>query len=293
MQNSTSPSLLLFALPPLIWGSTWFAITFQLGVVPAAFSVAYRFLLAGSLFVAFCLWRNISLKFSFGQHGLILCQATLLFGVNYLFTYEAEKLIASGLVSFLFSLMVFFNVLFAKVLLGDPIRRQILLAAVFGLLGTGLIFWPELAQTDSGGQTWMGIGICLGGVTCASLGNIASAYNQRKKMAVVPTAALGMLYGGILMLMVALASGQPMRFELSIGYVLSLLYLAIFGSIVAFSAYLTLLGKIGPDRSAYSLVLVPLIAIAISIVFESYRPTASAGVGIVLVLLGNVYALRK
>lgn len=293
MKNAPSTPLLLFVLPALIWGSTWFAITFQLGAVPPAFSIAYRFLLAGSIFVAFCLWRKISLKFSLKQHGLILCQATLLFGVNYLFTYEAEKLITSGLVSFLFSLMIFFNVLFAKVLLGDPIRRRILFAAAFGLLGTGMIFWPELTQTEAEGRTTMGIGICLCGVTCASLGNIASAHNQRKKMAVVPTTAIGMLYGGILMLVFALASGQPMRFELSASYILSLLYLAIFGSIVAFSAYLTLLGKIGPDRAAYSLVLVPLIAIGISVAFESYRPSVTSGVGAVFVLLGNVYALRK
>ena len=293
MQNSENPPLLLFVLPPLIWGSTWYAITFQLGVVPPAFSVAYRFLLAGSIFVSFCLWRKISLKFTLRQHGLIFVQATLLFGINYLLTYQAENYIASGLVAFLFSLMVFFNVLFAKLLLGDPIRHQILMAAVLGLAGTGLIFWPELAATDAGGETWLGIGICLSGVSCASLGNIASAYNQRQKMPVVPTAAVGMLYGGILMLVIALASGQPMRFEWSAGYVLSLLYLAVLGSIVTFSAYLTLLGKIGPDRSAYSLVLVPLIAIVISTIFEGYRPTPSAIVGIVLVIVGNVYALKK
>jgi len=204
-----------------------------------------------------------------------------------------ERYIASGLVAFLFSLLIFFNVLFAKLFLGDPIRYQILLAAILGLVGTGLIFWPELASTESGGQTWTGIGICLGGVTCASLGNIASAYNQRQQMPVVPTAALGMLYGGVLMLLIALASGQPMRFDFSASYILSLLFLAVFGSIVAFSAYLTLLGKIGPDRSAYSLILVPLIAIIISMIFENYRLNASAGIGIAFVIVGNIYALRK
>lgn len=293
MQNTETTPLLLFVLPPLIWGTTWFAITFQLGVVPPALSIAYRFLLAGSIFIAYCICQKIELRFSLWQHGLILLQASLLFGANYLFIYQAEHYIASGLVAFLFSLMIFLNVFFAKVLLGDPIRPQILLAATFGLTGTGLIFWPELSQTQSEGKTWLGIGSCLCGVTCASLGNIVSAYNQRQSLPVVSTNAMGMLYGGILMLIIALALGHPIRFDFSAAYILSLIYLAIFGSIIAFTAYLKLLGKIGPDRAVYSLILVPLIAILVSAIFENYRPNAAAIAGIALVLLGNSYALKK
>lgn len=288
-----SANLILFIIPALIWGSTWYAITFQLGKVEPIFSVSYRFLLAGTVFILYCLFRKISLKFTWAQHRWILLQALFLFGFNYLFTYMSEQYIASGLVAVIFSLVIFLNILFGKIFLKNPVRKQVLIGAVFGLAGTVLIFQPELANYETGENTFLGIILCVIGVVSASLGNITSAYNQRHTLPVLPTTALGMMYGGIFMFVLALLSGRTPTFDPSLPYVLSLVYLSIFGSIVAFSAYLTLIGKIGPDKAAYALVVVPVIAIIISMIFEDYALSLVPVLGVLLLLGGNIFALRK
>lgn len=288
-----SSNLILFAIPALIWGSTWYAITFQLGKVEPIFSVSYRFLLAGTIFIAYCLIRKISLKFTMKQHRWILLQALFLFGFNYLFTYQSEQYIASGLVAVIFSLVIFLNIFFGKIFLKNPIRKQVLIGAVLGLAGTLLIFQPELMKYEAGENTLLGIVLCVIGVLSASLGNITSAYNQRQKLPVLPTTALGMMYGGVFMFILAIISGKTPTFDPSLPYILSLIYLSIFGSIIAFTAYLTLIGKIEPDKAAYALVVVPVIALIISIIFENYQISLIPILGVLLLLGGNIFALRK
>lgn len=294
MKTSLNSNGVLFAIPALIWGSTWYAITFQLGQVEPLYSVAYRFILAGIVLVLFCWIRGISLSFTREQHLRILLQALCLFGFNYWFTYQSEQYIASGLVALIFSLIIFLNMGFGRLFLKTPLRRNVLIGAVFGLVGTSLIFAPELLNYEMNNKTLLGLGLCLAGVVMASLGNITSAYNQRlHQLPVISTNAIGMLYGGIAMFLIAWFSGKPISFSPTLPYVLSLVYLSIVGSIIAFTAYLTLIGKIGADKAAYALVIVPLIAIIISMIFENYQMTWLAGLGIVFLITGNVIALRK
>lgn len=292
-KNAASSNALLFAIPAIIWGSTWYAITFQLGSVDPLFSVSYRFILAGLLLIAYCLLSGKSIRFSLRQHRAIFIQALCLFGFNYWLTYMSEQYIASGLVALIFSLIIFLNMLFGRLILGNPIRKQVLIGAGFGLVGTIMIFAPDLINYETNDKTILGIALCLAGVTFASLGNIASAFNQKHKLPVISTNAIGMLYGGLSMFLIALGTGRTPTFDPSMDYVLSLIYLAIFGSVVAFSFYLTLIGRIGADKAAYALVIVPVIAITISMIFEDYKLTAVSAVGIVLLLIGNVFALRK
>ncbi|MEM7371447.1 MAG: EamA family transporter [Bacteroidota bacterium] len=284
----------LFAIPAVIWGSTWYAITFQLGQVDPLYSVAYRFILAGVVLIAFCKIRNISLSFTREQHLRILLQALCLFGFNYWFAYQSEQYIASGLVALIFSLIIFLNMGFGRLILKTPLRKHVMVGAILGLIGTALIFAPELLAYEMNRKTILGLAFCLGGVLMASLGNITSAYNQQlHQLPVISTNAIGMLYGGVAMFLIAWVSGKPISFSPTLPYVLSLIYLAIIGSIISFTAYLTLIGKIGADKAAYALVIVPLIAIIISMIFEDYRLSWLAGLGIVFLILGNVIALRK
>jgi len=192
----------------------------------------------------------------------------------------------------MFSLIIFLNVLFGKLLLGSPVRKQVLKGAVLGLSGTALIFYPEIAAIEGESKTLIGLGLAGIAIIFASLGNIASAYNQKNELPLIPSIAIGMLYGGISMFIIGLATGELPSFDFRLPYLLSLAYLTIFGSIVAFSAYLTLIGQIGADKAAYALVVVPIIAILISIVFEDYHLTPLAAVGAVLLITGNVIALR-
>jgi drug/metabolite transporter (DMT)-like permease len=281
----------LFAIASLIWGSTWLAITFQLGSVAPEASVVYRFALAAVLLAIWCAVTGRSLRFSGAQHRWLAAQGTLLFGLNYLAVYWAEQYVASGLVAVLFSLIVFFNLIGARVFFAAPIARRTLVAAVLGVLGVVLMFGHEI--TRSGGDAARGIGFALGATVLASAGNLIAVRNQRHGFPVLPSVAWGMAYGAAVIALVALAEQTPWSFDASPRYMLSLAYLALFGSVIAFGAYLTLLGKIGPARAAYVGVAVPMVALVMSTVFENYRWTLPALAGAALCVAGNILVLLR
>ena len=283
---------ILFAIPSLIWGSTWYAIKFQLGTVDPLLSVAYRFILAGLLLITFCVATSRKMKFAPKEHFLMLLLGLCLFGLNYWFVYEAETMLTSGVVAVIFSLIIFFNIFFNALFLKGKIRADVVGAAVLGVGGTALLFKNELSNIHLEKGNGIIFLLCLGGLTFASLGNIVSAYKQKKNIPVIQANAFGMLYGGLAMFALVLILGKPIIFETSKGYLTSLVYLTIFGSIIAFSSYLKLLGEIGPDRSIYIALITPAIALLISTFFEGYRWDLYAFLGILLLFSGNILALR-
>ena len=279
----------LFAIATLIWGSTWLAITFQLGIVAAEASVVYRFALAALMVAAWCLASGRSLRFPAVQHAWFAAQGALLFGLNYLCVYRAEQHIASGLVAVLFSLIVFLNLVGVRVFFATPINRRTLLGAALGVTGVTLLFWRELAgmQTDA----LRGILFGLAATVFASGGNLLAVRNQRHGVPMLPGVAWSMAYGTLTVAVVAAVNGIAWTFDSRPGYVLSLLYLVAFGSVIAFAAYLTLLGKIGAARAGYVGVAVPVVALLLSTVFEHYQWTLPALVGATLCFAGNVLVL--
>ncbi len=280
----------------LIWGSTWYAITFQLGVVHPILSVAYRYLIAAVLLVGFCLLRGKNLSFGPRDHLGIAAQGAFLFSLNYVLFYIAAGHLTSGLLALTFSTILLMNMLNGAWLFGFPVSRQVLAGAGLGFCGMVLVFWPEVAAFEASKKTLYAIGLSIFATYLASLGNMGSVYTQRRGLPVVQTNALGMAYGAVITLLVAagaaLAGGMEITFDPAFPYVVSLLYLALFGSVLAFGAYLTLLGRIGADRAAYAMVVFPLVALAISTAFEGYRWTAPAMAGTVLILAGNVLVLK-
>lgn len=288
-----SNNLFLFLIPALIWGSTWFVITFQLGEVDPLLSVSYRFLLSGAILLIYCYIKKIPLRFNLSQHLFIALQGALLFGCNYWLVYISETYINSALVAITFSTLVFMNIIFNSLILKNPIKSQVIYGAILGVSGTVLIFQQELKSLTFEDETFIGLVFCLTGVLSASLGNITSASNQKRSLPVIQTNTFGMLYGGLIMMAIALIMGKPITFDTSVSYVSSLIYLSIFGSIIAFSTYLTLIGKIGADKGGYVIVVVPIIALTISTLFEGYEIKLPAILGMALILAGNVLALRK
>lgn len=286
-------NLLLYATTVLIWGSTWLVITFQLGAVDPILSVAYRFTLASLLLLAFAMLRKINLRFTVRQHVFFGVQGVLLFSLNYLLVYLAELRLTSGLVAVIFSTLVFMNILIGALFLGTPVRLNVVVGAIIGLVGISLVFLPELSAFSLQDRGFVGMLLSLGGTLFASMGNIVAARNLREGLPVVQTNAFGMGYGAILMFAIALIAGTPFRFETTPAYIASLVYLSLFGSILAFGAYLTLLGRIGADRAAYASLLFPLVALGISTLFEGYRWSLPALVGVLLVLAGNFLVLSR
>jgi len=284
---------LLYVATVLIWGSTWYAIKMQLGVVDPDLSVAYRFIAAATVLIAFCLATGRSLRFAPRHHLFIAAQGLFLFCLNYWLFYYATFELTTGVVAVVFSLIMLMNILNGAVLFGTRVEPRVLAAAGLGLIGLVLVFWDDLAVLDFTSGPMVGLGLSIVATYSASLGNMASLRNTRAGLPVIPVNALGMAYGAVFMTILALLRGAPLSFDLSTGYVGSLLYLALFGSVLAFGFYLTLLGRIGADRAAYAAVVFPIVALIISTFMESYVWTAPALIGVALILGGNILAVAK
>ena len=277
----------------LIWGSSWMGIKFQLGIVDPMVSVGYRFALAALLLLIWCRLRNLPIRFSRYDHLFIGMQGTFLFCFNYLFFYIAELQLTSGLAAVIFSTILLMNMVNGAVFLRSHIDVRVILGGLFGLSGIVLVFRPEVTSFSLGSDNIRAILLCLLATYFASLGNILSARNQKHNLPVVQTNAFGMAYGSLIMLAVAFFSGKHFLLPLTFEYLGSLLYLSIFGSIIAFGCYLALVGNIGPERAAYATLLFPLVALGISTIWEDYRWTTSALIGVGLILFGNLLMLQR
>ncbi|MEP2447886.1 MAG: DMT family transporter [Balneola sp.] len=284
---------LLFITPVLIWGSTWYVIKFQVGNVDAMLSVSYRFGIAGVLMQIVCSLWKMKMNFTRKEHQFILLQGLLIFGFNYWLVYTSELYLTSGLVGLIFSLLVFLNILNGRIFLKTPFENKVIIGGFLGLVGTGMVFWEDLSRFSFTDGKIIGLFFAVGGTYLASLGNITSARNQKAGIPVIQSNAFGMVYGAIAMFVIAVILGKEIRFEVSQSYVLSLLYLAIFGSIIAFGAFMTLIGNIGASKAAYVSLIAPVIALTISTFLEDYTWSAISLSGAVMILVGNVVALRS
>jgi drug/metabolite transporter (DMT)-like permease len=285
-------NLQLFAACVLIWGSTWLAITFQLGKVAAEASVFYRFLLASALVFAYCRVRRLPLRYSPREHAWIALFGVLMFSVSYIFVYYAEEHVVSGLVAVGYSASPLLGMLGMRAFFGTPMTRRLAAGSVLGIVGIALVFAPEFARLQEGGNPLLGAIYTAIAVLVSALGAMVAHRNQEAQLPLWQSMAWGMLYGAIFSLAITLASGRRLGFEATPAYVLSLLYLTILGTIVAFAGYLTLLKRIGAARSGYIGVMVPIVALVISAAFEGFRWHPLTWVGIAVSVLGNVIILR-
>ncbi len=284
--------IVLYLVTVLIWGSTWFAITFQLGTVPIEWSLVYRFALALVLLLAFCLLTKRPLKFPKAAHTRFFGLGVFLFSLNYFLIYEGTRHVPSGLVAVLFSLLPLLNILNGMVFLKRPGNRAVALVSLIGLVGVGFIFWPELEGFSLQDATLLGVVFVLLGAYSASLGNTLASVDALKNISVIQTTAWGMLYGTVFLTAFALFNGNAPVFDDSFAYVSSLLYLSIFGTIVAFICYFLLIKRITVERASYITIAFPLVALTISTFFEDYQWSLAAALGMGLVLGGNYYILR-
>jgi len=279
--------VLLYATVVLIWGSTWSAIPFQLGVVAEELSVAYRFGIAALFLYAYALLSRRRIRLPVDAYPFVLLQGTLLFSLNYFLVYYATVHITSGLIAVLFSSIVLFNALLERVFFKTTIDKRLLLAAILGLSGIAMIFWPEVSVISLEDNTVVGILLTLTGTLIASFGNMTAVINTRRELPVVAVNAHAMAWSALLSFVAAALLGREFTFSFERGYVLSLAFLAIFGSAIAFGCYLALIKRIGPARAAYSSVLFPAVALAMSTIVEDYQWTMIAAIGIIFTLAGN------
>jgi len=286
-------NFLFYLLTILIWGSTWIGIKLQLGLVDPMVSVTYRFALAASLLLLWCWLRKMKMRFTLKEHGYMFMQGMLLFGFNYLLFYQASMYLTSGLTAVIFSTVVIMNIINGAIFLGSSVDNRVVLGGGIGLIGMGLVFGPEISGFSFESHGILGIVLGLTATLLASLGNITSARNQKNGLPIVQTNAYGMAYGAVAMGIVSLVCQKPFIFDTSLAYVGSLLFLVIFGSIIAFGCYLSLVGNIGADRAAYTTLLFPLVALVISTIWEGFHWTPSSLAGVGLILFGNFCIIYK
>lgn len=284
---------LLYIMTVLIWGSTWIAIEYQLGVIEPEVSVFVRYALASTILFAWCLATGKKLRFPPGAHVQFVLLGLLLFCLNYILTYEAQQHITSALSAIVFSTMLWMNMLNARIFFGVRSGARVWLGSVAGIAGIVLLFMPQVEDLSLTDATLYGAVLCLIGAFIASLGNMVSQGAQKSGLPIVQSNAWGMFYGATITGAISVYQGHSFAIDWSASYVISLTYLVLFGSIAAFGAYLTLLGRIGAHKAGYALVMFPVVALIISFFFEGLEPSWNIFAGISLVLLGNVFVLRE
>ncbi|HEY0627299.1 MAG TPA: DMT family transporter [Allosphingosinicella sp.] len=290
---ATPRVLIPFLTVTLIWGSTWLVIRDQLGVVPPAWSVVYRFILASGAMFLISVLMGQRLRFTRREHGFAFTFGVLQFVFNFNTVYPAEQYVTSGLVALIFSLLIIPNSILARILLKQRLSRAFLIGSGIAVSGVALLLINEYRAADTDPDAvLLGVALTLGGVLAVSFANVMQGSARAKAMPMFPMLAWGMLYGLIVDALWALLTSGPPVIEWRTGYILGVVYLGLLGSAVTFPLYYGVVRAIGPGKAAYTSVLIPIIAMALSTLFEGYRWSSLAVAGGVLAMAGMIMALR-
>ncbi|MEG8020800.1 DMT family transporter [Sphingomonas aerolata] len=292
IQSTRAAVLVPFGIVTLIWGSTWLVIRDQIAVVPPSWSISYRFLIAGIAMATYARVKRESLVLDARGYAFAAIIGTALFAFNFNFVYRAEHYVTSGLVAVVFALLLVPNAVFGRIFLGQKLGRQLMLGCAVAMAGVALLFVNEARVDPHGPQSaTIGIALTLGGVLAASIANVMQGSAFAKRYPMAPMLAIAMLIGATLDATFAWITTGPPVFELRLGYIAGILYLGIFASALAFPLYFNVIRAIGPAKAAYSGVIVPVIAMILSTIFEQYHWSTLAVAGAVLAGAGLVIAL--
>ena len=287
----------LLAICVLTWGTTWYAITFQLGHVAAEIGVALRFALAAVAVLVMCVWRGLPLRFTVREHAWLALQGTFLYGVSYICVYHAEQHIVSGLVAVGYSASPLTSGIGARWLFGVPLSRRFVAGGLLGIAGVALIFWPEFGKAAGSSAAALGALFTVASVLLSTVGSLAASRNRARSLPLWPALGYGMLYGAASCVLVALLQGQHLMPDAAAfalpSWWASLLYLSLAGSVLTFACFLTLQERIGVGKTGTIGVMTPLLALAVSMAFEGFRPDLLTLLGAALAVAGNVLMLRR
>jgi drug/metabolite transporter (DMT)-like permease len=283
---------LLYALVVLIWGTTWIAIHWQGGDVSALMSVFYRFAIAALLFLPLLIILGKLQKTKLGDHLFFFMQGTCLFSINFIFFYTASQYIISGLISVVFALATLFNAINQWLIWRKKPSASIYIAAALGIIGLVLLFWQQVHIEQNMQNLLYGIAFAMAGTYCFSLGNMISVRHNNHGIKPWTSSAYGMIYGVVVLFICILFTKTQWVWDSRPIYIGSLLYLAIPGSIIGFTIYLALVGRIGANQAAYTTVLFPIVALTISVFVEGYTLDSTAVIGLCLVIAGVIVSNR-
>ena len=283
---------LLYVLTVVSWSASWFAIALQVGTVPNEVNLVWRFGLATVLMFAWVAFSRRRLRFALSDHLRFAALGMLMFSTNFMFFYYGAGYLVSGLMSVVFSLASVVNLALGALVMREKPSGRVLAGGLIGFCGIALMFLPELTASGVSDSTLIGLALCAAGTLCFCAGNLVSGACQRRGLPLISMNAWGMLYGTLWSGLLALLLGRPFIIEPTVAYLGSLVFLAVLSTVVAFAAYLSLLGRIGAARAGYATVIFPVFALLISTVMEGYVWTAWAVAGLALVAAGNVLVIR-
>ena len=284
---------LLYILVVAIWGTTWIAIFLQQGPVPATVSIFWRFAIASVTMLTILLLTRRLRSLAMRDHLFCILQGCCVFGFNFWCFYTAASWINTGLESVIFSMAVLFNAINSFLFFRQTPPGRFYLAALLGLVGIITLFWDDLQVSGLSSTMLPGILLSALGTYGFSLGNMLSIRHQRRGLETLTTNSWAMLYGTLIIGLIALLRGDNFTPQWTTSYLGALFYLAIFGSVIAFGAYFTLVGRIGASNAAYSTLLFPLVALTLSTIYEGYQWHANAIIGLVLILVGNLVMFAR
>ncbi len=282
-----------FIVVSLIWGSTWLVIRDQLGTVPPSWSVAYRFIVAAIGMFILALATRQPLKIDRSMVGWTMLLGLLQFSMNFNFVYAAENHITSGLVAVMFALLIVPNALLAKFWLGRPIGGAFILGSAIAVAGVSLLMLQEYRAAPVGGtEVLLGLSLALCSVGTASISNVLQVTPKIARYPTITVLAWSMLWGSLANSIFALIMYGAPVIDTRPGYIGGVLYLSIIGSVVTFPLYFKLIRDIGPGKAAYTGVVIPVVAMILSTIFEGYVWSTLALAGGVLVMAGLVVAMQ-
>ena len=276
----------------VIWGTTWYAITLQLGTVATIASIVWRFGLASAVLFLGCLIFRQNLRLTRAQHLAALAQGAFAFSISYSFTYASEGHVASAIVAVTFAALTFLNLVLFRVAAGQRAAAASWGGALLGLVGVAVLSGGEVLKAGFDGQAAVGVGLALIATTASAFGNFFAWKGQQKGSAAIPSTAWAMAYGTGLLAIYGLATGVEFTIDPSLSYVGSLLYLSVFGSVIAFGLYFTIARMIGYAMASYVSALTPPIAMLVSVLFEGAHFGWTALAGLLLVLSGQALMIR-
>jgi drug/metabolite transporter (DMT)-like permease len=283
----------LFAVCVIVWSTTWHAILYQIEHVTPETGIALRFALAGAIVIALCIVRGDPLRFTPAQHGLLAMQGGFMYGLAYICVYHAERFVPTGLVAVGYSASPLVTGLGARALFGTRLTARFVWGGMLGMVGVALIFWPEFGEASADRPTVLGAIFTIAAVLLSAIGNLVASRNHVHGLPFWPTLGYGMLYGAGIAAVIAVALGGSFVPPPVLSWWLSLLYLALAGSVLTFACFLTLQRRIGPGPTSTIGVMTPLLALVVSMLFENFRPVVLTFVGAALAFAGNVLILRR
>lgn len=275
-----------------IWGSTWIVIRGQLGIVPPQWSVTYRFVIAALAMAAVAVWKGEDLRIDRkGMLAALFLGATQ-FCINFNAVYLAEEHITSGVVATVFALLLIPSSLLGWAILGQRPTARFGLSSLVAICGVLLLFTHELREHSASVRAILsGIGLTFFGMLGASSANVVQARPEIRRYPLFAMLAWSMAAGAVIDGIIAVIMTGPPVLDTSASYWGGLLYLALAASVLNFSLYYPVIRKIGPAKTAYSSVVVPIIAMGFSTWLENYRWTPVAVAGALLALGGMAGAL--